>query len=116
MVDTVSLVESALQAIADSSDERSLERLRVDYLGKKGSLTDLLKGLGKLAPEERPAAGERINIAKRQVQEALEQRKKNLVEEALSQQLKAEAVDVTLPGRSEERRVGKAWRSGGTRE
>src|SRR5690606_34669469 len=95
----VSLVESALQAIADSSDERALEQLRVDYLGKKGSLTDLLKGLGKLAPEERPAAGERINIAKRQVQEALEQRKKNLVEEALSQQLKAEAVDVTLPGR-----------------
>lgn len=99
MVDTVSLVESALQAIADSSDERSLEQLRVDYLGKKGSLTDLLKGLGKLAPEERPAAGERINIAKRQVQDALEQRKKHLVETALSRQLEAEAVDVTLPGR-----------------
>jgi len=99
MVDTVSLVESALQAIADSSDERSLEQLRVDYLGKKGSLTDLLKGLGKLAPEERPAAGERINIAKRQVQDALEQRKKHLVETALNRQLEAEAVDVTLPGR-----------------
>src|SRR5690554_3700353 len=99
MVDTVSLVESALQAIADSSDERSLEQLRVDYLGKKGSLTDLLKGLGKLAPEERPAAGERINIAKRQVQDALEQHKKHLVETALNRQLEAEAVDVTLPGR-----------------
>ena len=99
MVDTVSLVESALQAIADSSDERSLEQLRVDYLGKKGSLTDLLKGLGKLAPEERPAAGERINVAKRQVQEALEQRRKHLVETALNRQLEAEAVDVTLPGR-----------------
>ena len=99
MVDTVSLVESALQAIADSSDERSLEQLRVDYLGKKGSLTDLLKGLGKLAPEERPAAGERINVAKRQVQEALDQRRKHLVETALNRQLEAEAVDVTLPGR-----------------
>lgn len=99
MVDTVSLVESALQAIADSSDERSLEQLRVDYLGKKGSLTDLLKGLGKLAPEERPAAGERINVAKRQVQDALEERRKLLVETALSRQLEAEAVDVTLPGR-----------------
>jgi len=99
MVDTVSLVESALQAIADASDERSLEQLRVDYLGKKGSLTDLLKGLGKLASEERPAAGERINIAKRQVQDALEQRKKHLVETALNRQLEAEAVDVTLPGR-----------------
>jgi len=99
MLDTVSLVESALRAIEDSSDERSLEQLRVDYLGKKGSLTDLLKGLGKLSPEERPQAGERINIAKRQVQDALELRKKDLVEEALNRQLSSEAVDVTLPGR-----------------
>lgn len=99
MLDTVSLVESALRAIEDSSDERSLEQLRVDYLGKKGSLTDLLKGLGKLSPEERPQAGERINIAKRQVQDALELRKKDLVEETLNRQLSSEAVDVTLPGR-----------------
>lgn len=99
MLDTVSLVESALRAIEDSSDERSLEQLRVDYLGKKGSLTDLLKGLGKLSPEERPQAGERINIAKRQVQDALESRKKVLVEETLNRQLSSEAVDVTLPGR-----------------
>tara|TARA_R110001606_G_scaffold54415_1_gene133678 strand:- start:914 stop:1930 length:1017 start_codon:yes stop_codon:yes gene_type:complete len=99
MLDTVSLVESALRAIEDSSDERSLEQLRVDYLGKKGSLTDLLKGLGKLSPEERPQAGERINIAKRQVQDALELRKKVLVEETLNRQLSSEAVDVTLPGR-----------------
>ncbi len=99
MLDTVSLVESALRAIEDSSDERSLEQLRVDYLGKKGSLTDLLKGLGKLSPEERPQAGERINIAKRQVQDALELRKRDLVEETLNRQLSSEAVDVTLPGR-----------------
>lgn len=99
MLDTVSLVDSALRAIADSSDERSLEQLRVDYLGKKGSLTELLKGLGKLSPEERPQAGEHINIAKRQVQDALELRKKDLVEETLNRQLSSEAVDVTLPGR-----------------
>jgi len=59
MPDTRILVESALSAIADSSDEKSLDQLRVDFLGKKGSLTELLKGLGKLAPEERPAAGEK---------------------------------------------------------
>jgi phenylalanyl-tRNA synthetase alpha chain len=99
MVDTVSLVDSALRAINDSSDEKSLESLRVDFLGKKGSLTELLKGLGKLPPEERPQAGERINIAKRQVQDALELRKKNLVDIALNLQLNSEAVDVTLPGR-----------------
>lgn len=99
MVDTVSLVDAALRAINDSSDEKSLESLRVDFLGKKGSLTELLKGLGKLPPEERPQAGERINIAKRQVQDALELRKKDLVELALNLQLNSEAVDVTLPGR-----------------
>ncbi|MDO8270805.1 MAG: phenylalanine--tRNA ligase subunit alpha [Gammaproteobacteria bacterium] len=99
MVDTVSLVDAALRAISDSGDEKSLELLRVDFLGKKGSLTELLKGLGKLPPEERPQAGERINIAKRQVQDALESRKKDLVELALNLQLNSEAVDVTLPGR-----------------
>ena len=99
MVDTVSLVDAALRAISDSSDEKSLEQLRVDFLGKKGSLTDLLKGLGKLPPGDRPQEGERINVAKRQVQEALELRKKDLVDLALSRQLSAESVDVTLPGR-----------------
>ncbi len=101
MLDTVSLVESALRAIEASNDEKSLEQLRVDYLGKKGSLTGLLKGLGKLSPEERPKAGERINLAKGQVQDALELRKKVLVEEALNLQLSKEAVDVTLPGRKQ---------------
>lgn len=99
MLDTTSLVESALRAIESSSDERSLEQLRVDYLGKKGCLTDLLKGLGKLSQEERPQAGERINQAKHLVQEALDLRKKTLVEESLAHQLRNEAIDVTLPGR-----------------
>ena len=101
MLDTVSLVESALRAIEASNDERSLEQLRVDYLGKKGSLTGLLKGLGQLSPEERPQAGERINQAKNQVQDALELRKKDLIAQALNQQLSKEAVDVTLPGRKQ---------------
>lgn len=99
MPDTKSLVESALSAIADSSDEKSLDQLRVDFLGKKGSLTELLKGLGKLAPEERPAAGEKINLAKNQIQQALDMRRDVLVQEALSKQLNRETVDVTLPGR-----------------
>jgi phenylalanyl-tRNA synthetase alpha chain len=99
MPDTKTLVESALMAIAASSDEKSLEQLRVDFLGKKGSLTELLKGLGKLAPEERPAAGEKINQAKFQVQQALDGRRDVLVQEALNRQLSSESVDVTLPGR-----------------
>ena len=57
MAEPDSLLADALQAINDSGDEKSLESLRVQYLGKKGSLTALLKNLGQLAPEDRPAAG-----------------------------------------------------------
>lgn len=99
MAEPDSLLADALQAIKDSSDEKSLESLRVEYLGKKGSLTALLKGLGKLEPQERPAAGEKINVVKRQIQAAIESRKVSLVEESLAAQLSAEAIDVSLPGR-----------------
>lgn len=94
-----SLTSEALQAIELAPDVPGLEQLRVQYLGKKGSLTEQLKSLGKLEPEERPKAGAAINAAKVKVQEALEARKGLLAaQEAASKQL-AEAVDVTLPGR-----------------
>jgi len=94
-----SLTSEALQAIEQAPDVPGLEQLRVQYLGKKGSLTEQLKSLGKLEPEERPKAGAAINAAKVKVQEALEARKGlQAAEEAASKQL-AEAVDVTLPGR-----------------
>ena len=99
MVDTDSLLAEALQAITNSSDEKSLESLRVHYLGKKGSLTALLKNLGQLPAEERPAAGEVINVAKRAIQEALDVRKQVLVNAGLAERLAREAIDVTLPGR-----------------
>ena len=62
MDDTESLLAEALQAITDSKDEESLDELRVNYLGKKGTFTTLLKSLGQLPPQDRPAAGESINI------------------------------------------------------
>ncbi|MDG1851837.1 MAG: phenylalanine--tRNA ligase subunit alpha, partial [Gammaproteobacteria bacterium] len=93
------LTSDALQAIEQAQDIPGLEQLRVQYLGKKGSLTDLLKGLGKLDPSERPQAGASINAAKVQVQDALEARKLTLSAAAEATQQKAEAVDVTLPGR-----------------
>ena len=99
MADPNSLLAEALQAIDNSSDEKSLEALRVHYLGKKGSLTALLKSLGQLPAEERPAAGELINIAKQKVQQSIETRKASLVEDSLNAQLRNEAIDVTLPGR-----------------
>ena len=93
------LTSDALQAIEQAQDIPGLVQLRVQYLGKKGSLTDLLKGLGKLDPSERPQAGASINAAKVQVQDALEARKLTLSAAAEVTQQKAEAVDVTLPGR-----------------
>ena len=99
MTDTATLLDTALQAIDATQDERALDQLRVDYLGKKGQLTDLLKGLGKLPADQRPAAGESINIAKRQIQQALDTRRDTLVEQALAAQLAQETLDVTLPGR-----------------
>jgi len=94
-----SLVERAQADIGRSEDLAALDAVRVAFLGKKGELTEQLKGLGKLSAEERPAAGQAINLAKQAVQNALEVRKAELEDAALAEQLKAEAVDVTLPGR-----------------
>jgi phenylalanyl-tRNA synthetase alpha chain len=99
MTDTVTLLDSALDAINAAADERALEQIRVEILGKKGQLTELLKGLGKLSPEERPAAGERINQIKQQIQTALDNKRNVLVEQAMKLQLASESIDVSLPGR-----------------
>jgi len=96
-----SLVERAQAEIERSDDLAALDDVRVAYLGKKGELTEQLKGLGKLSAEERPQAGAAINAAKQTVQASLEARKDALEDAALAEQLKAEAVDVTLPGRGQ---------------
>ena len=80
-----------------------LEEIKAPYLGKEGSLTSLLKGLGKLPPEERKTAGAAINQAKVQVETALAARREALRVAQLEAQLSAEALDVTLPGRGQER-------------
>jgi phenylalanyl-tRNA synthetase alpha chain len=92
---------AALSAIADSQDLVQLDRVRVRYLGKSGELTALLKQLGTLPQDERPAAGQRINQAKGEVQRALDERKSVLEQAALSARLAAERIDVTLPGRGQ---------------
>jgi phenylalanyl-tRNA synthetase alpha chain len=73
------------------------------FLGKKGELTDLLKGLGKLSKEERPVMGEAINEAKVKIQNLIESRKEELEEVALQKRLLEERIDVTLPGRNIEK-------------
>jgi len=92
----------AAAAIDAAADVAALEELRVSYLGKKGALTGLLKGLGQLSAEERPKAGAEINAVKQVLNEQLNARKESLQSEALSAQLAAEAIDVTLPGRRAE--------------
>ena len=84
-----SLLTEALDAIQDSSDEKSLESLRVQYIGKKGEVTAQLKALGQLPADERPAAGERINVVKRAIDAALAARKTAIVEQSLNAQLAA---------------------------
>lgn len=98
MADSETLLADALQAIERAGDEKSLDSLRVQYLGKRGSFTDLLKSLGQLPADERPAAGEKINQVKKALQQAIEARKGELVRTALDARLNAERLDVTLPG------------------
>ena len=92
----------AAAAIDAAADIASLEELRVSYLGKKGALTGLLKGLGQLSAEERPKAGAEINAVKQVLNEQLNSRRDTLQSDALSAQLATEAIDVTLPGRRAE--------------
>src|SRR5690606_37253188 len=93
------LVEQAIAQFAQADDANALEQAKARYLGKTGSLTGLLKTLGKLPPEERRTAGAQINRAKQAVEAALEARRDALRDARLAGQLAAEALDVTLPGR-----------------
>ena len=101
MHDVDQLVSQAGTEIEAAADLATLDEVRVRYLGKKGALTDLLKQLGKVPAEERPARGQEINRAKQQVQEALDGRRLALDEARLAEKLAAETLDVTLPGRGQ---------------
>ena len=94
------IIKQAESAIHSAEDLKSLDHIRVHYLGKKGELTDYLKTLGQLPPEERPAAGQKINAAKEAVSALLEKRSNAFKKIAIENQLAAEAIDVTLPGRT----------------
>ena len=97
-----SLLERALDAVAVSQDLAALDDARVQFLGKKGELTEQLKSLGKLPATERAAAGQTINEAKTQVQAAVDARRTALEALLLERELAAGRIDVTLPGRGQE--------------
>lgn len=99
MDDLTQLVAAAISEFESTRDAAELERIKARYLGKGGSVTELLKGLGRLAPEERRHAGAVINQAKDRIEAALGERRDALRQASLEAQLRAEALDVTLPGR-----------------
>ena len=101
MIELEQITNQAEQDIAAATELAALEALRVEYLGKKGQLTGLLKGLGALSAEERPAAGAKINVVKQRLTALINERKQNLEAEVLNQKLAQETIDVTLPGRGE---------------
>jgi len=99
MDDLASIVAQARAEFDGCVDPAALEDAKAKYLGKAGVLTELLKGLGKLSVAQRPAAGAAINVAKQALEAALDARRTGLAEAKLAQQLAADALDVTLPGR-----------------
>lgn len=93
------IIAQAQAAVDTVSDLAQLDELRVQFLGKKGLLTEIMKTLGQLSAEERPQAGQLINDAKQVVQGLLNAKKAELENAKLAKQLAEETVDVTLPGR-----------------
>lgn len=93
------IVSQAQAAVAEVTDLSKLDELRVQFMGKKGNFTELMKTLGKLSHEERPKAGQAINEAKQVVQSLLNAKKKEFDDAKLAQKLAEETIDVTLPGR-----------------
>ncbi len=99
MTDLENLLHQATSEIQAADNLKTIDDCRVLYLGKKGKLTEYLKSLGQLPPEERPILGQKVNVAKQQIQEMIEQRVLLLQQNQIAQQLVAETIDVTLPGR-----------------
>jgi phenylalanyl-tRNA synthetase alpha chain len=92
------LREEATKAIAAADTLEQLEQLRVSYLGKKGQLSGILRGMGKLTPEDRPRIGALANVVKELLQDNLEQKRSSLQAAQIQAQLEAETLDVTMPG------------------
>jgi phenylalanyl-tRNA synthetase alpha chain len=95
-----SLVASAQALFAQSTTPADLENAKAQFLGKSGRITELMKGLGALSVEEKKSQGAVINVAKQAIEAALQSRRQALADAELDIQLKAEALDVTLPGRT----------------
>jgi phenylalanyl-tRNA synthetase alpha chain len=114
MTDLDSIVAEAIERFREANDPAQLEAAKARFLGKTGAITERLKGLGKLPPEEKRTVGAAINVAKDRIEAALVERREALAAARLAIQLEAEALDVTLPGRGRGRGgihpVIRTWR------
>ena len=102
MTDLDSIVDAARRAFADAFTPADLENAKAQFTGKAGRITELMKGLAALPVEEKKGRGAAINVAKQAIEAALNARRQALADAELEQQLQAEALDVTLPGRVRE--------------
>ncbi|WP_243371781.1 phenylalanine--tRNA ligase subunit alpha [Geotalea sp. SG265] len=93
------LLTAAAAELAQVGSEESLQELRVKYLGKKGELTSVMKGLGSLTPEERPLVGQIVNKVKGELESKIEAASLQIRERLKAEKLRSERLDVTLPGR-----------------
>ncbi|MEI6306730.1 MAG: phenylalanine--tRNA ligase subunit alpha, partial [Deltaproteobacteria bacterium] len=93
------LKNEATRAIKEAADEASLQEVRVRFLGRKGELTALMKGLGGLSPEERPLVGQIVNSVRDEIESGLDAALQAARDKAKAERLQSERIDVTLPGR-----------------
>ncbi len=100
MKEQIQQIKADVEAIlATATDLDTLENIRIKYLGKKGELTAVLKGMGKLSPEERPVIGALVNEVKSALENELDAKKAQISEKLEAEKLKAEVIDVTMPGK-----------------
>ncbi len=90
--------QNAVNEIKNSTNLKNLEELRIKYLGKKGELTAVLRGMKDLSPEERPVIGNLVNEAKAEVENLIEEKETQFKKEELDKKLESEKIDITLPG------------------
>lgn len=93
------LKDEALVKVEQAQDTRSLQEVKVEYLGKKGPITEVLRGMGQVSAEERPVIGQLVNDIRQDIEAALHQKAAQLENAEIEQRLKQESIDVTLPGR-----------------
>ena len=91
--------QSALEEIKNANDEKVLNDARVKYLGKKGELTLILRGMGEIAPEERPVIGSLVNEVRDELENLIEEREMEFKTAEIKRKLEHEKIDVTMPGK-----------------